>query len=472
MRLGVVSVLALCLVGIPDAPAWAATRPNVAVAGFRGGPGSERTRLVNLQRQLKKLRGVRVRKTSAFVQAARRLRVDGQVPEDARALADVGRAIDADAIVYASFEKATPETWPRARRKDRVLRLGVYAAADGKLVAERVVRVPKGRLTRAIYRSAARTIEGDLFAAAEIASAPPPPPPPVRDERDYRDQDREREIEQDRRATEPRPVDPDSDFGSLRDDHRVAGSGPSLLRIHAGLALLSRSFDYTAAPESPVFAEGGIQYASSVVPGLVLDVETYPLTAVTDGFARGFGLGLRYEKVFLSTEQEVRLDDGTSRDASLTTTHQHILVRLFYRHLFGAEGAAPEIAGHLGLGWLSFELQENPEYNGAAYQYVQLGVNGYVPLGTPMLAADLDVALFPSADLGDSAEELGESVNNFGWRLYGGLASRLQSGLSLRAGVEYTAISSDVTGAGRGERIGESATDSYLGLRLMGGYTF
>ncbi len=446
-------MLCLCWVGLAG-PAWARD-VTVAVAGLEG-PGKEHARLVGLQQALKRVRGVDIQTTSGFRKEAKKLGVADLLPDDGRALGQVARSLNTDAIIYGRWERPDKRTWSRARKGDRVMILIVYAGANGGIVAERSVRVPKGRLTRQIYRKAVAAIEDDLFKTLD-AGAPPPEPEPVPVVPVF-----EEPIPVTPLADEPVPVEPAPE---------PAGDGPPVLAVHAGLALLSRTFDYTAAAESAQFAEGGIQYESSTVPGVALDLEVHPLKLATDGFARGFGLGLTFEKVFLSTEQAVQLSDGTTEDASLETTHQHFALRLLYRHVFG-DANGPDIHGHVGFGWLSFELEDNPEYNGAAYQYLSLGVGGTVPLGTPLLCLDARVAVLPSVDLGDTAEELGDDVSLFGYRLYGGLASRLDSGLSFQAGVEFTGIDAEVSGEGRDERVGESATDHYLGFRLMGGYRF
>ncbi len=454
MRRAILSIL-LCFPSVLAlAPAAWGRDVTVTIASMEG-PGKERGRLVGLQRELKRLRGVRVQTTSGFLDEAKKQRVTDLLPDDGRALSEVARALEVDAVVYGRLVRPDKRNWPRAKRSDRELQLVVYAGADGSVVGERTVRVRKGRLTRDTYKKAAKAIEADLQAAIDV----PPPPPPV-----------EREPEPMPVFDEPVPVTPRDDEPD--EPSADTGDGPSMLQIHAGLALLSRTFDYTAAPDSAQFAEGGIQYESSTVPGIALDVEFLPLKLVTDGFARGFGLGLTYEKVFLSTQQAVQLSDGTTEDAKLETTHQHLWLRLLYRYAFGEAGRDPELVGHIGLGWLTFQLEDNDEYNGAAYQYLSLGVGGYVPLGTPYLALDARISVMPSVDLGDTAEELGDEVSAFGYRLYGGLASMLAGGLSIQAGLEWTSIGADITGAGRDGRIGESATDDYLGFRLMGGYRF
>jgi len=423
---------------------------RVAV-GDLAGRGTGRKTLILWQRQIKKLGGIQIQPTGDFKKQARAMQAQDLIPQDSGALTDVCAVLEVDVVVYGSVVRADQRTWPGSGRDDRVMLVSIYAGKDGRFVAEEIVEVPRGRLTAGVWRKAALAVEPYL-GEASVAGAPEPS-----------------------MRFDSVPVDPDP---APRTDVRARTETPEdfdpsaadfpLLRLHAGLALLSRDFDYTAAPESPLFAEGGIQYASAIVPGLALDIEAYPLSRLTEGAARGFGLGMRFEKVFLETEQTVTGPDGEQVVATLETSHSHVLPRLLYRHVFG--GGA-EVVGHLGLGFLGFEIQENPEYNGVSYTYLTVGAGGHIPLGSPMMAIDLRAAVLPYMGVGDTADELGAEASSFGFRLYGGLAS-VAGAASLQFGIEYTGISTEISGEGRGGRQGAEATDRYIGARLMGGYRF
>ena len=126
----------------------------------------------------------------------------------------------------------------------------------------------------------------------------------------------------------------------------------------------------------------------------------------------------------------------------------------------------------MGYGSLAFEVEDNDDYRGATYAYVDLGVGGYIPLTTPLVALELDLAWLPTADLGDRTDEIGGEATTSGYRIYGGLASTLPSGLFFSGGLEFTGFSSEVSGTGRDGRLGKEASDSYFGARLMGGYRY
>ena len=418
--------------------------------GDLAGRGTGRKTLIKWQRALKKLGGIRIQSTGDFKKQARAMQAEDIIPQDARALSDVAAVLEVDVVVYGSVVRADQRTWPGSGGNDRVMLVSIYSGKDGRFIAEEIVEVPRGRLSNSVWRKAAVAVEPYLGEAAVEA-----PPEPMRFDSVPVDPD-------------PRPRADVRERTETPEDYTPGGGRYPLLRLHGGLALLSRDFDYATTPESPLFAEGGIQYASAIVPGLAIDIEGYPLASVLDGAARGLGLGLRFEKVFLETEQTVTGPDGEQVVTTLETSHSHVLPRLLYRYVFGG---GTEVVGHIGLGFLGFEIQENPEYNGVSYTYLTVGAGGHIPLGSPMMAVDLRAAILPYVGVGDSVDELGAEASSFGYRLYGGVAS-VVGDISLQIGIEYTGISAEISGEGRGGRQGTTADDRYVGARLMGGYRF
>lgn len=445
----------LCLLALPAA---AADSVRIAVGDFTGRGASTRGIGV-FQGELKRLGGIGIESTRSFQNEARRMGVDRDLPRNASAMIQVSAAIDVDAIIYMYLEPG--------RRRDTTLRLDVYAGRNGKLIGERSVRVSRGRLTRTVWRKAAKAIEQDLYDSLEVR----PPPPPRRSEPiempltnlERRDGDRRDDRRGDRRG---------DDLGDRLDPDLDAVPGErKMFHLSGGLALLSRSFRYTASDDSPKFNPGGIQYESAMVPGFALDAEIYPFVRLARNFARGFGFQLRFEKVFVNTEQEVQTETGPTIQA-LETSHAHFLVRAMYRYRFRETPESIEVHGGIGFGVLSFQMAENEEYNGALYQYFDLTVGAYAPLSTQYFAMDLRVSLMPAVSLGDTVEELGADASTFGFRIYAGLASLVTDALQLSAGFEYTGLNSTINGAGRDGREGETAEDAYVGVRLLGGYRF
>lgn len=445
-------VLAALAVAVP-----AAARDDQRVAvGAIDGVRDERQTIVGLQRELRRLPRVDIQTTSGFRKEAARQGAADRLPDDPRALSAVAHALQVDAVIYGRVEK------PRRRRRDRVLILTVYNGGDGTILGEHSIRVRRGRFTRGVWRRAARALEDDIRRGDHTLYAvrpppPPSPPPPAA-------------------ATTFEPVPVAVDMAPVADeapdDGPPAGARADLVRLRAGIAVLSRTFEYAADAASPQFGDGGIQYESSLSPGVAIEAELYPLAALTAGPGGNVGIGVRFEKVFLGTRQTVTLDDGTTEERDLETDHHHLVFDLRYRHRFGTGDAAPELGGRLGMGLLDFALEDNPEYRGTSYTYFLVGAGARVPLGTPLLAADVQLAWIPTADLGDSVEELGEEASASGFAVFAGLSSRVGDDFTLQGGFDLTSFSADVSGTGRGGRIGKTADDRYLGFRVMAGYRF
>jgi hypothetical protein len=428
--------MVMALVLITSAPVWADDL-RVAVGDLRG-RGLRDRNIGHFQKQLKRVEGIKIQSTRGFRDAAKRLGLSARdLGQDPRGLADTAARADVGAVIYGLLRRGRS-------RKDRIIRLSVYEGRTGQLVGEHDIDVPRGRFTQRVWEDAARAVAPDLYKILDGNVAPPASPEPAPD----------------MTFSAPVPVAPPP-------RPRFERQRP-VLRIHAGFATTARTFSYETAPSTTALIDG-VSYESSLVPGLALDLEAYPGQAMTNGFAAGFGLGVRFEKVFLSTEQ---VDPATSEAVSLDTQHQHLLLRALYRRALGAGPTAIELVGHLGYGLLSFEVEENKDYRGATWSYLDLGIGASIPLTTPLAALDLEISVLPGADLGDRTEELGKEASSFGYRIYGGVSSLIGGGLSLMAGGEYTSFSTEVTGEGRDGRVGQAASDAYLTFRLMAGYRY
>ena len=453
------------------AAGWACPRPACAAGSIRvavtaiDGRGGGRGAIKNFQRALKRLPGLRIQTTKGFYAEARAQGVERRLPEDSGAISSVAVTLGVDAVIYGRVAKPKHRPRKRSRRRDRVLHLTVYNGGDGSVIGQHDVRVPKGKLTKQLWRRAARTVAKDLRQGTrEPAFTIAAPPEPVVDERFDR---LEGTDGRDRYSPEPVPAhDQNMRIGDDRDDDPPTGDA-EIIRVRAGAILLSRSFDYQVTDESMPFRDGGIQYATTLAPGVAVEADLFPAAIFTGGAASDFGLRLSFHKAFLQTKQTVSRSDGTDETRDLETHHSHLRTGLLYRHRFGDDEAAPEIAGGVGLGFLTFELQGNGEYDGASYTYIDTVVGGEIPLGTRYAIADLSARLLPWASLGDTTTELGESASIIGWGIAVGLSSRWGAGLSSHIGLDYTALSADVSGTGRDERQGKTASDAYTTLKAM-----
>ncbi|MCK6575576.1 hypothetical protein L6V77_31365 [Myxococcota bacterium] len=474
--------LALALVLLPGLAF--AQNVHVAIVSIRG-KGGGATAVQGLQAAVQKLRGITFESARNFLAEAEQRGVADRVESDPKAIGQVARTLAVDAVVIGSLDEGR-------RSKARVLTLTVHNGGDGKRLGEEVVEVPGGKLTPKIFTTAARAIEpylrmGDHKAAglAGAATEAPRDEPPPRDEAAVTDT--------------PPPADDDDGF----DRPAPRGRRPDFLRVSAGLALRSRTFDYKTAaeptgadraPNTEYVLPDGISYSSSMAPGFGLAAEVYPLALSFDNALAGIGLTVGFEQVFLTSKQTITTDvpPGTvaapteNETAELETTQRVLDLGLRYRHAFGSGQTAPEAFGGFGMTFTTFELEKNPEYRGTNYSYPHVDLGGRIPFGTPLAAAELTFRYIPTADMGDTTQELGADATLSGFGLVADLVSHLAGGLMLVAGVEYTSISGDVSGEGRATeyldadgatqlrrvRLGKSVEDSYLGIHARAGYRF
>lgn len=465
------------------APVFAlAQEVHVAIVGIRG-KGGGATAVQGLQTALQKLKGITFENTRNFLAEAEQRGVADRVEREPKAMSQVARALDVDAVVSGALEESK-------RSKGKVLTLSVYNGGDGKLLGEEVVEVPGGKLAAKTYTQAARAIEPYLRMGdhkpgpGALAEAPAIRTAPV--------------------ATVTEPIESDDGSADAADD-----DGPDdalrgdFLRIQAGPVFRKRTFRYKTAvppadadPQTEYVLPDGISYDSSFAPGLGLSLELYPLALSLKGPVTGLGLTFGFEQVFLTSKQTITRDETAGQaaadaeskgSAELDTTERVVDVGLRYRYAFGRFGVAPEITASFGMAWSTFELEKNDEYRGTNYRYTHLGLGGRLPFGTPLAAAELELRYLPTADTGASTAELGKSTDLAGYGVTVDIVSLFGPGIVTTAGIDYTAISGDVKGEGRatefldadgkptGERkvrLGKSMSDSYLGIHLRAGYHF
>jgi hypothetical protein len=459
-----------------------AQQVHVAIVGVRG-KGGGATAVQGLQGALQKLRGITFESTRNFLAEADQRGVADRVETDPKSMSQVARALEVDAVVSGTLDEAK-------RSKDKVLTLSVYNGGDGKLLGEEVVEVPGGKLTAKTFTAGARAIEpyirmgdhkpgpGALAAAERPARPAPVTEPPV--------ETLPGETVADESEAEPAPG------GAEKGD---------FLRIQGGLSFRKRTFRYKTTPREDevgppkvtYILPDGISYDSSLAPGLGLAVEVYPLALSMTGAVTGLGLTFGYEQVFLTSKQTITTDETTSTGAAedagpteLDTTERVIDLGIKYRYAFGKAGAAPELMASFGMAWSTFELEKNDEYRGTNYRYPHLGLGGRIPFGTPLVAAELELRYIPTADAGETTQELGKSADLAGYGLTADIVSQFGAGFLATVGIDYTAISGDVKGEGRSKelvdaagetverkvRLGKSIDDSYLGIHVRAGYHF
>jgi hypothetical protein len=475
--------LALALALLPSLAL--AQNVHVAIVSIRG-KGGGASAVQGLQAAVQKLRGITFESPRNFLAEAEQRGVIDRVETDPKAIGQVARALAVDAVVVGSLDEGR-------RSKARVLTLTVHNGGDGKRLGEEVIEVPGGKLTPKVYTSAARAIEpylrmGDHKAAGVAAAPTPRDAPPARDDVPP--------------ADDPPATTGDDDDGFDRPSARGTPRKADFLRVTAGLALRSRTFDYKTAAE-PTGGRPCPQHR-------VRPARWHQLLVVHGTRARFCGRGLparalvrqrpgrhRPDARFRAGLPDLEADDHRRRPArhrgrptenettELETTQRVLDLGLRYRHAFGNGQTAPEAFGGFGMTFTTFELEKNPEYRGTNYTYPHIDLGGACP-SAPAGGGRAHVPLHPDRGHGETTQELGAKATLSGYGLVADLVSQLAGGWMLVAGVEYTSISGDVSGEGRATeyldadgttqlrrvRLGKSVEDSYLGIHARAGYRF
>jgi len=452
--------------GFSDRSADAMNESVYIVVGRIDGTRRIRRSLGALEHALRAQPGIEVTSHQEFVARAEQLGMSNALPEDGRSLQSRCDELEIDAAIYVTVDR---------HEAGRDIVVAVYAGVDGHFVSEHVVPAPTGRMTARLWNRVASIISPDLIGLAAT------PAPATR--RETRTQSPSRRAASGSDADIPpyrasarrtRDVSRRIDELPIDDDITEDGNFPSdgtrhpLADIRIGGMAMSRSFAYTADEASQIFAEGGINYDLGFVPGLAVDARFTPFAQKRFG-ARGLGFRILFEKAFFRTQQTVTKDDGSESRALLDSNHSHIYGALEYTHFFASGG---EVGGFLGYGFLTFELAENDEYSGSNYGYLSGGAKGYIPFGTPIFGLEVQASVIPFASYGETINEVGAEASVAGFSAYSGVAARFLNGLTLAVGGEYTAFNSDISGEGRGGRIGKSANDGFMVFRFLGGYRF
>ena len=448
-------VMAISLVWCPALPASVSAQELGVdqesvrvVVGRIDGTRRSRKQVIRFQRALSQMQGIEVASTRIFVEQARGMRVEAAIPEDSASLVQLCDMLDIDAAIFVQVVE-------EEGRNELVVQ--VYAGENGELVGERTLAISRGRLTRGLWGDVARRIspllQKTLAAEAIQPQVASPQPRPQRERRRQLD-----------RRLEELPIDRTESVEHKARETRGASHG--VYGVYAGASALSRTFVYVVQEQSPVFSDGGVDYSLGFVPGFALEAFAFPFSNQSGD---GFGMELRFEKVFFRTQQNVVNSDGSQSAQILASNHLHGRLNLVYNHRFES---GPELSGLLGFGYLSFQISDEAEYRGTDYTYLDLGLKGFIPFGTSPVGLEGVVSMLPIAGLGDTLAELGGDASTLGFRGELSLVAQWESGLSLKGGADIMLFESELAGEGRDRRQGRASSDRFIGARLMGGYQF
>jgi len=267
------------------------------------------------------------------------------------------------------------------------------------------------------------------------------------------------------------------DTGDESSGKGLAGLG-GLFEFSVGLGISRR--DFRMEGDNP--AENR-RYDGGVFPEINLRLDLYPAAPWVDHFvARNLGIGLAFaHHLSISTTKR----DSNGAQAEVGTGSLELLVDLLFRWpLFKGEATTPVLKVALGFGMRNFSLDENHVLPTFKYRVLHIGVEGDIPLMTPLIALKVGFDVRPILAVGQEAlDALGEKSGVFALAVRGGLGGKTSFGLYYGAVFEYQHFMADYAGrleyankqrppdAPKSMRVTPSSTtESYIRVWALLGY--
>jgi hypothetical protein len=187
----------------------------------------------------------------------------------------------------------------------------------------------------------------------------------------------------DRVAVRDDDSDADEALGVRRDDgddDSPRRKTPYMIaKIEAGPSAKMRTLSFT----SRQFDQAPLGYESSMVPGVRVAGEAYPIGMIMAGPISNLGIGFEFDQTITMTTRS-----SDAPDIALPTTQKHWDVAARYRIPFSKKANAPMVIGHGGIGRRFFivdrgDLPAEAELDmpDVAYKYYHAGATLRMPIG-------------------------------------------------------------------------------------------
>jgi hypothetical protein len=430
-----------------------AQKTQVAVLPFTG-PGAAAARQGVLQGLGSRFA---ILAPAAYARAAKKLHVDGATE---KGVLKVCKSLKCDAVVSGAVKK---------KRRKHTLTVVVRDGGSGRVLGKKAQTVKgAGHLAAAgatigqgldafiekghhpeepapKVKGRGRGKTGPVAAAPAPAPAPAPEPAP---------------------APAPAPA-PESYFETTpapRIERKAETSKRSLdlFEVQVALGMVVRRASLKSDTVKDSSYEGG------AFSEILLRLDLYPLGPFVRGFARNIGIGLAYNHhLAVSTS----LVDSTGEAVKVSTTSQEFLVDLRVRWAFLQKPTSPVLLVYAGFGLTDFKLGENAVLTSLEYRFLRFGIEGLVPILTPLIAVTAGVDVRPLLTVGQSAiDSLGRKSGGFAYALRAGLAGKVSFGLTYFATFEW--LSHSVSFDGRTDITADQSVppDRLESSKLSDGY--
>jgi hypothetical protein len=337
---------------------------------------------------------------------------------DGKALGRLARRLGADAVIEGSV----------SREDDGYLLVVRIRGNDGKtvkkisvdLVKRRLSSKAKKRLGTGILDGIDKTLGIDREDLEEVDDAPrrgrgaargtkgkakgkqatkparqartgarrPARAPAIEEEPEMDDDDDDDREEvrggRDRVAVEDDDSDLEAALGVRRDrDDDGAGRQPPRAHPASRIAVGASGKQRTLRFTSRDFMQAPLGYDSSMVPGVHVAAEAYPLARKGAGPASGLGVGFELDQTLLMTTRS-----SDAPDVALPTTQKHWSVGIRFRYAFADRPTSPSVVASVGYGNRVFVVdraaltgEDKLDMPDVAYRYYDPGLTLRVPVG-------------------------------------------------------------------------------------------
>ncbi|MCA9671933.1 MAG: hypothetical protein KC503_40315 [Myxococcales bacterium] len=411
------------------------------------------------------VRGIRRRtrlvSASRFVDRADDLGLD---PNSPRGRSGACHKLKCHAIVRGSVRRAG---------RSYVVTVTVYNALDGQAIGKRAARVRGARrLVRAgvaLGRACLRLIgRGRIPSGAPAAAPKPPPPTPPPPAPVARTPDPDPPPARVKKRRRNDDDDDDDGDGVRRSASR--GSKAGLVSLGVSIGLSTRTYELAGANPAQ-----NSKYDGGLFPEFRLLADLYPLVPFVKNFARNVGIGVSYARhITISTKLPANSDE-------VDTSSQQFIVDLRVRWAFLKKPTSPVALIRAGFGLRDFNLGANTVLTSFNYQFLQFGLDGYVPLGTPLIALHAGFDVRPLLKIGKEAvDSYGSRVGGLGFAVRAGAYGTHRSGVFYFLTFEYLSFSAEFAGLDASQVRGQTpdraeattGSDRYIRLWAGGGYRY
>lgn len=390
--------------------AHAAFAQRVVVLEFEGDKGNKLH--TQVETALRKAGVVESVALSKWKDAAAKKKLKGPQAMTAAAVAKVARAAGVDAAVECTLSGNTAgfrildekgqELWSKELPTKKGLISDKHAGKLAKAIAAAAASAPHSAEAPAEEEEAAPVVVKKEEPKEEKAEAQPEETPAAtglsKAEREKRRKEEEAEASSAMTPIEPRPDERDVDLEN-EGKKTKAKVGPKVVRLWVAGTTTWRS--YCSRPGVSSCAEYDAKEAAKRPPGDAVDflpkvpyagfnlnLELFPLAAITSSPAQGIGVVASFGMGFSLTKLVVSSPAGETPEKQVVSNDRTFSAQLAYRYYFGFGPERDPLVAYagarFGVAGRNFEIDPNAmvPLPGSARLFPQLGLDGMVPLGS------------------------------------------------------------------------------------------